>query len=588
MLKIKLLRYYERLIPFGLQKNCWVTLGDITDKLCTTIRHARNLINQMQDIKWIVWQPGSGRGHRSLLFLNYDLNYLQDSIALECIEHDLYDKALSVLGEDKRRLGALLKTASGANYKSGQLYLRLTYYRPFFTLLPHTPQKNSERFLLRQIYSCLTQCDENGMVTAQLSHHWANEHDGQQWYFYLRPDLSFHNGNVINADVISNLFSQLKNHPEYKIELEHLVSVSAVNPLCVKFVLSETDLNFPGLLSDVRYSIQPPEQLISKARYPVVGSGFFQVQKHTENSLYLSAFHDFYGCRALPEHISIWHVADSMTTSDANQKQEVLAEVPQLDPSYVGQVRLRLDKEQYCSPNKKHIRLEYGCQYLLFNLNASASPLNHEQREWLSSYLSPDNIIKEQQLDVSALGIAIARNLLHCWQPISHTNSEKVSLPATIEMAVYDQSDLKHYAHAIISLLEKCHVCCLVHYYSLVEMQHRARANVLNEQIILTSVNFDDNRPISLFRWFYADPLFRVSLSNSENQWFFDTLKLIRRTQTTDKYNHALESLACEIINHHWLIPLFHHWQVVLFQDEIQGVSISNWGWPELKNIWIV
>ncbi|MCE0496282.1 SgrR family transcriptional regulator [Vibrio salinus] len=578
MLKVKLLRYYKRLIPYGSLQNCWITLSDIADTLCTTIRHARNLINQMRDIGWIDWHPNTGRGHRSLLFLNYDLSQLEELIALECIEQGLYDKALAVLEENQCRLGTLLKTTTGATYKEGQLCLRLTYYRPFSALLPHTPQKNSERFLLRQIYSCLTQCDEKGVISSQLSHHWISEDNDQQWSFYLRPDLTFHNGEVINADVVSNLFTQLKSHPDYKIELEHLKEISAVQPLCVKFTLSEPDLSFPGLLSDIKYAIQPPEQLSANLRHPVIGSGFFQVKEHTENTLYLSAFRDFYGSRALPEKIAIWHVADE-TVSANNTSQS--------HQSYVGKVQLKLDNHTSNAANKEHVRLEYGCQYLLFNLNQAFSPLTSEQRQWLSTYLAPENIIQEQHLDISILGTVIARNLLHSWQAVPKIFSPKITLPETIKIAVYDQRDLRYYAEAITRLLEKQNVCCVVHYYSLVDIQHRARINRLSEQIILTSVNIDDNRPISLFRWFYADPLFRISLSNSKSQFFFNNLRLIRKTNTIDHYDIKLEKLACQMINNFWIIPLFHHLQVVLFQDEIQGVSISNWGWPELKDIWI-
>ncbi|MDJ1478834.1 hypothetical protein QBX67_28150, partial [Bacillus sp. LS15-K4] len=53
-----------------------------------------------------------------------------------------------------------------------RLHIQLTYKRPFEPLLPHLPQRSSERFLIRQIYSCLVSSDANGHVHPELAHHY--------------------------------------------------------------------------------------------------------------------------------------------------------------------------------------------------------------------------------------------------------------------------------------------------------------------------------------------------------------------------------------------------------------------------------
>ncbi len=65
---------------------------------------------------------------------------------------------------------ALLRQTSGAIVREDQLHIQLTYQRVFDELLPHTPLRNSERFLVRQVYACLTGCDKEGQLTPQLSH----------------------------------------------------------------------------------------------------------------------------------------------------------------------------------------------------------------------------------------------------------------------------------------------------------------------------------------------------------------------------------------------------------------------------------
>ncbi|MGC3834297.1 ABC transporter substrate-binding protein [Moritella viscosa] len=169
---------------------------------------------------------------------------------------------------------------SGAVQREGRLHIQLTYARSFSALLPHIALRNSERFLLRQVYCCLVQCDKNGVISPQLAHHWVYNAELQRWRFYLRPALTFHDGSTINADKIAELFNRLKRLATYKTELAHVIHISAINPLCIDFQLDQPDPGFAGLVADVKYSIQPYSQL--NATTAIVGSGAFKVQEHTQ------------------------------------------------------------------------------------------------------------------------------------------------------------------------------------------------------------------------------------------------------------------------------------------------------------------
>ncbi|MCP8690582.1 hypothetical protein MRS74_23780, partial [Marinobacterium sp. OS208] len=69
--------------------------------------------------------------------------------------------------------------------------------------------------------------------------------------------------------------------------------------------LSRPDRGFAALLTDLKYSIQPPEQLAQNDRN-IVGSGVFSLNNHSEQVLSLVANEQYFGLRALTDNVTIW------------------------------------------------------------------------------------------------------------------------------------------------------------------------------------------------------------------------------------------------------------------------------------------
>jgi MarR-like DNA-binding transcriptional regulator SgrR of sgrS sRNA len=49
----------------------------------------------------------------------------------------------------------------------------------------------------------------------------------------------------------------------------------------------------------------------------------------------------------------------------------------------------------------------------------------------------------------------------------------------------------------------------------------------------------------------------------------------------------VLEPIASTLVSDRWIIPLFHHKQTLNFADQLQGVSMTIWGWPDIKSVWV-
>lgn len=581
---LTLLRYYTRLTVLGVGQEIKVSLTQVAECLFTSPRHARNLVAKMQQQGWLNWQPKVGRNQRSILRLNLDLDTIKQTLAKEQILAGKYEKALTILDNDEVVFGRLLQSTSGASIREGRLHIQLTYKRPFERLVPHQIQRSSERFLLRQIYCCLIQCDEQGRFHPELAHHW--EYDAQhfQWVFYLRPGLAFHDGSPIDANTIVSLFAKLSSLEEYKKELAHLVDVSAPQPQKVVFSLNQSDLGFAGLLSGVKYSIQPASQVNNAYSSMVTGCGPFQVQDHSPHKLILSAFDQFYGCRALTDHVTIWILNEDelypqgMHIKQKNQQQNI---------SCHHDVELSNVEELAIITSNQSSRVEDGCMFILFNQGAH-SPLNENQKRYLATEISGEKLEHYLAQQPTKFDAVVASNLLPVWQPVVRPPAPKASLPNQISIAVYDYTVLIHCAFGVKHILEEMGLAAAVNIYSYRELNFLAQQGKLYETIVITNINLDDNRHFSAFSHLFGNPMLHHCIGPAESQWLLKALIDIRSTTPLTHYLIALEPLASSLINEYCLVPLFHHKQTLRFQGVLKDVALTNWGWPDIKNVWSI
>lgn len=583
--------HFSRLSKLGVKQEIAITLHEVADVMFASTRHCRTLLSEMRDLGWLEWTPKAGRNQRSLLYLAYSVDELKAELAQQMIAAGKYEKALSLIDNDQMLFGQLLQSTSGASQREGRLHIQLTYTRSFSALLPHIALRNSERFLLRQVYCCLVQCDKDGILSPQLAHHWTYNAELKCWRFYLRPALTFHDGSSINAEKIAVLFTRLKHFAAYKTELAHVTNVSAINPLCVEFQLDQPDPGFAGLVADVKYSIQPYSQLSSSAA--IVGSGAFRVQEHTEQYLRLQAYDNYYGHRALTDTVTIWQVPPQQTDSPCTTEIQanVIQKNSQIHSNYtmnsLEQEKVDLNKKVNNSgqeaENDQKSRIEYGCLLAMINSNAKLSLL---QRKYLSQLLATDELMTQLSKSNNPIEAVPAYNLLSNWLKIISAGVAKQALPNELTIAIFEHHTLKECAIALKALLERAGINGKIKTYSFVEFQQKASTNTLYEDLVLMSLDLDDNLPTSVFHWLLSSSVVNQSLSEEARNWLQTKLANIRQQQPLTNYLTELESISSVMINEHWLIPMLHHKQTLYFQGVLKGVSINVWGWPEIQDVW--
>ncbi|AGH82108.1 oligopeptide-binding protein OppA [Psychromonas sp. CNPT3] len=581
----KKILHFSRLSKLGVKQEIAITMPEVAEAMFTSTRHCRTLLNEMRDLDWLEWTPQAGRKQRSRLYLLYSLDELKAQLAKQMIAIGKYEKALALIDHDQMLFGQLLQITSGAIQREGRLHIQLTYGRSFSALLPHIALRNSERFLLRQVYCCLVQCDKEGFITQQLAHHWVYNVQLQRWRFYLRPGLTFHDGSEINAKNIAELFNRLKKLATYKAELAHVIDITAVNQLCIDFQLDQSDPGFAGLIADVKYSIQPYSQL--KTTLVTVGSGAFRIQEHTPQYLRLQTFDNYHGYRALTDTVTIWHVSSPQANSPCttefqenvvNKKSQIRSNYP---PS--NSLEKKIESDDQASESDQKSRIEYGCLLAMINNKAKLSLL---QRKYLSQLLAADKLMEELSKSTNPIEAIPAYNLLSNWLKVISTGTTEQPLPSKLTIAIFEHHTLKECAHAMVMLLEQAGIDCEINVYSFEELMQKASANTLMEDLILISLDLDDNLPASIFHWMLSNSVLNQSLSAKACHWLQTKLITIRQQQPLSNYLSELESISTAMITEHWIIPMLHHRQTLYFQGVLKDVSINVWGWPEIQDVW--
>jgi MarR-like DNA-binding transcriptional regulator SgrR of sgrS sRNA len=75
-------------------------------------------------------------------------------------------------------------------------------------------------------------------------------------------------------------------------------------------------------------------------------------------------------------------------------------------------------------------------------------------------------------------------------------------------------------------------------------------------------------------------------IGETASEWLDQQLIALRAEVPLVDYLDKLEPIASALINEYWISPLFHHLQTLRFHGVLQDVALTNWGWPDIRNVW--
>lgn len=569
MASIRLEHHYLRLWRLFGSQPVHTTLQGLADQLCCSRRHMRNILNDMMNRGWVLWQSQAGRGHQSLLQLLRSEQQLLSEQAALLIDNGRMGAAFHLLERHQEQLSEFMRARLGLVVQQERQILRVPYFRAISSLYPKQWMRRTEIHLIRQIFNGLTRINEDTeALEGDIAHHWYQK-DALTWCFYLRSAVYFHDGNCLQIEDVIRSLSCIKKLPLFS----HIEHIYADGHQCVTVCLSRPDPRLPWILAEPAAMILRAEgcEQAHFQKYPV-GTGPYRIHEHTQWHLTLTAFDHYFGLRALLDEIDIFILPEM----DASQIQALnsgsdLGHGAPDSGSPVPSVHAEASLQQSSA-------LEQGCYFLLFDAS-SAVLAEPPLLRWLKTVLNPYSLLAEFPLGKRDFWVP-AWSVLPGWM---HRHPED-ACPAPIlpmsrlRIAYYEQQpEYRLIAKAIARLLE-------AHQIAVDIQELRYTDWVLGTagvDIWLGSMNFSAPTLNSIGAWLFGLPLLRHRL------YGMNQTQILALEQAWSEGALSSDMMVRQVIQQGWLFPLFHHWLQLRGPLQIRNLQLNNLGWFDFKSVWL-
>ncbi|OXS57627.1 ABC transporter substrate-binding protein [Cohnella sp. CIP 111063] len=325
---------------FGGGDSASTTLDEIAKLLDCTPRNAANIVRAMSRNGWIAWESSRGRGRRSTLSFLAQAEDIAAQAMLQAINRKDVARAIGQI-QIHRNSSALQEHLQGRllsyfghhveTSKDRQIdTLRIPIRQPLHTVDPLYMNLLAESFVASHVFDGLVRRSDSGDdIKPSIAHAWETDETRTLWTFYLRKEVLFHHGKVLNADDVVYTFERLVRSPRrtlYSFIYKQIKSVRALNPTVVRFELEEPNELFLPFLCTSRAAVVPKDlNQLGSYRFGTepVGTGPFKVTQMNGTVCVMEAFGPCFQGRAHLDRVEIVHVpwaAEAMAEESGGER----------------------------------------------------------------------------------------------------------------------------------------------------------------------------------------------------------------------------------------------------------------------------
>ncbi|MFS0919983.1 ABC transporter substrate-binding protein [Brevibacillus sp. 179-C 1.1 NHS] len=574
-----------------------ISLAEVAAILFCTLRNATLTLKKMQSQGWVVWQPGRGRGNRSVITCMLEPADLVLTVAKELVQKgeirsaremiDQYSSDLQALDENFSRwmnsqFGPRVMREKGNRGRVDTL--RLFYNRPFAGLDPIHIVLRSESHMVKHLFDCLVRFDPvTRTIEPAIAFYWEASEEGKQWTFYLRKGVLFHHGRQLVAeDVRFSLLRLMEHSYKHRWLAASIVSIMVKDDHVLTICLHERDELFLQALSKDYMAIVPQDyvqQMGDQFAQMPVGTGPFRVVRNDDSMLVLEVFTPYFGGRPFLDRIEIWCVPGMAVEAQAD---ETLLSVTALD----------YQRDTSDPAWSDVVRLEDCFQYVSLN-GAKDGPLSHRAfRRLLASMISGRALRQDLQG---------ARERAVIWGGADSFH-EKEEVPDSRELArifeacgyqgeallLYTYPDPDHVEDAewILNSCKEYGIAIEIRYASPEEL---ALPSLLREaDLVVDSANVDERAELSLREFLYAGAL-SIShhldpLGKEEIEHLMSQMASVQTSQDRQPY---VDSIMHTLASYSTFVPLYSNRVEMIAHPRLSGVSLDAYGWIDFRRIFV-
>ncbi len=517
-------------------------------------RHVRTLLRQWQEAGWLNWHGESGRGKQGELTFLVSPEQLRQQLLTQQLAAGEAVQALQVLDLHPERLVKMLRPLMGGQWQNQAPVLRIPYYRAMEPLRPLSLTGRAEQHLLRQIFSGLTRFRGND-VEGDLAHHWQHDGSGKEWYFWLRPQLSWHNDEPIHATQLATQLLQIMQTARGSRLLASIERIEAPHPLALRIQLRQSDYWLPQRLAHQLCLLPHPDS-------PETGCGPWKLTHFTPELVRLESHARWHLQRPLIQVVEYWITpqlfAHGLGTSCRHPVQIAIGDPGELDA-------LR--------PVDHSISL--GFCYLAPRISHR---LSAAQAKALIALIQISGVIQQLPLDEGL--ITPSQELLPGW-PVPPMKMTGVTLPKKLTLHYHLPIELHVMAQALVPLLAQhgCELTCVFHDVK----SWRDDTDLSEADVVMGDRLIGDAPLFTLVNWLENDPLWnplRASVLQAP-------LGAIAQQQSPERRAALTHQLFQQLMNEGHLLPLFNYRYQVFAPPGVEGIQLNTLGWFDFTRAWI-
>ncbi|PGR71782.1 peptide-binding protein [Bacillus thuringiensis] len=570
-------QYIELWIAYGKGKKegerLEVTVQNISETLFCTERNSKLIIKKLDELNWIKWFPGRGRGNRSkLIFQKHPMSLILDrgkeitkkgDVKSGSIFVERYSSHFpSVKGEYHCWVDSIFGHKIEMTSEGRRDVLRLQVQMNLdITLDPVYATMRSECHMVKHIFDTLVYVDGNtNIIEPRLAFHWEYNDAEKIWTFYLRKGVHFHNGKQLTAhDVIYSLnrFMNLENNAHAWM-LQHVESIRSVDDYVVEIQLQTENKMFLHMISAEQCSIVSEDEAGE-----LIGTGSFQLYKSNENLFILEGHPLYFRERPFLDRVELWNVEQGESTYDILVKAQYK------------------DKEKH---NKELSRLESNVTYITCNLTKEGPMQDELFRKALYKIIHGYTIVQE----LGGERGEVAKKLILAGESIVEIEEDVESL---IKRSTYHNEVLQLYTFTGRDHVEDAQwiqkECAkygirvennFLDIEELLEVSTIQKADMMHDSATI-SERIED----SLLYMFLTKNSFIHGQSNMD---FYEKLSIYFKQEELEKRVTLLRDIEDTLLRQIHIIPLYRNKQEVSTHEKVQNIMINSQGWIDFYNIW--
>ncbi|AJH76118.1 bacterial extracellular solute-binding s, 5 Middle family protein [Bacillus cereus ATCC 4342] len=550
-----------------------VTVQMIAETFFCTERNSKLIIKKLEELRWIAWFPGRGRGNRSKLIFKKQPMTLILERGKELTKKGDVKSGISFVERYslqfplvKKEYEAWMDSIFGHKIErtseGRRDVLRLQVQMNLdIALDPVYATMRSECHMVKHIFDTLVYVnEETNSIEPRLAFQWEYDDAEKVWTFYLRKGVRLHNGKRLTAHhVIHSLkrFMKAENNPHAWM-LQHVESFRAVDEFVVEIQLHTENRMFLHMLSAEQCSIVKEDEAGN-----FIGTGPFILQEKNTHLFALEVHDLYYRERPFLDRIELLNVEQNVNTYDVLEKAQYK------------------DKENL---NKELSRLESNVTYVTCNL-VKEGPMQDELfRKALYKIIHGDKIVQELGRERGEM----AKKLILANESIVDIDEDIQSL---IKRSTYHSEVLQLYTFTGRDHVEDAQwiqkECAkygirvetnFLEIEGLLEISTIQKADMMHDSATI-SERIED----SLLYMFLTKNSFIHGQSSVD---FHKSLSPYFKQEQVEKRVTLLRDIEETLLRQIQVIPLYRNKQQVTSHEKVQNIMINSQGWIDFYRIW--